>query len=54
MYNLFPQFVIVASHTQIKLIQPNIALVFFCIMAFHAIGLQKSGSVFLSWDCCVG
>ena len=41
MYNLFPQFVIVGSHTQGKLIQPNIALVLFYIVAFHAIRLKK-------------
>jgi hypothetical protein len=39
--------VVLARHTQSKLIQPNIALVRFGIVALHAIGLQESGSEFL-------
>ena len=49
-HDLFPQFVVLVSHMQRKLIQPNIALMLFCIVAFHAIFLKKSmsGSILLS------
>jgi hypothetical protein len=44
--------VILTTHG--KLIQPNIALVFFCVVALQAIGLQESVFSFLSRDCFVG
>jgi hypothetical protein len=41
MYNLFPQFVIVVSHTQSKLIQPDIALVLFGPVALDTVSSEK-------------
>jgi hypothetical protein len=41
MYNLFPQFVIVGSHTQRKLIQSNVALLLFGPVALDTVISEK-------------